>query len=138
MAKSGIPISRTLKPTSSLNGDVEIWKNWINLFWDAGGSMLIPKLCWIKSIIREKTIKIRIAETEKDVRGLLFDVKDYEIDFNSGTNITIRSNDSEEVLIKILQILTTNNISIEYLSVMPTTLEEIFLTVVKNSNASNN
>jgi len=87
---------------------------------------------------REKTIKIRIAETKKDVQGLLFDVKDYEIDFNSGTNITIRSNDSEEVLLKILQILTMNNISIEDLSVMPTTLEEIFLTVVKNSNASNN
>ena len=87
---------------------------------------------------REKTIKIRIAETKKDVRGLLFDVKDYEIDFNSGTNITIRSNDSEEVLLKILQILTTNNVSIEDLSVMPTTLAEIFLTVVKNSNASNN
>jgi ABC-2 type transport system ATP-binding protein len=86
----------------------------------------------------EKTIKIRIAETKKDVRGLLFDVKDYEINFNSGTNITIRSNDSEEVLLQILQILTTNNISIEDLSVMPTTLEEIFLTVVKNSNASNN
>ena len=87
---------------------------------------------------REKTIKIRISETKKDVQGLLFDVKDYEIDFNSGTNITIRSNDSEGVLLKILQILTTNNISIEDLSVMPTTLEEIFLTVVKNSNASNN
>ncbi|MBI3642070.1 MAG: ABC transporter ATP-binding protein [Thaumarchaeota archaeon] len=87
---------------------------------------------------REKTIKIRIPETKKDVQGLLIDVKDYEIDFNSGTNITIRSNDSEEVLLKILQILTANNISIEDLSVMPTTLEEIFLTVVKNSNASNN
>jgi len=87
---------------------------------------------------REKTIKIRMPETKKDVRGLLIDVKDYEIDFNSGTNITIRSNDSEEVLLKILKILTTNNISIEDLSVMPTTLEEIFLTVVKNSNAPSN
>ena len=87
---------------------------------------------------REKTIKIRIAETKKDVPRLLFDVKDYEIDFNSGMNITIRSNDSEEVLLQILQILTTNDVSIEDLSVMPTTLEEIFLTVVKNSNASNN
>src|SRR2546427_13104341 len=37
---------------------------------------------------REKTIKIRIADTKKDGRGLLFDVKDYEIDFNSATNIT--------------------------------------------------
>ena len=87
---------------------------------------------------REKTIKIRIPETKKDIRGLLIDAKDCEIDFSSGANITIRSNDSEEVLLQILQILTTNDVSIEDLSVMPTTLEEIFLTVVKNSNASNN
>ena len=87
---------------------------------------------------REKTIKISIPETKKDVSGLLIDVKDYEIDFSSRINITIRSNDSEKVLLKILQILTANNISIEDLSVMPTTLEEIFLAVVKNSNASNN
>ena len=87
---------------------------------------------------REKTIKISIPETKKDVSGLLIDVKDYEIDFSSRINITIRSNDSEKVLLKILQILTANNISIEDLSVMPTTLEEIFLAVVKNSNASSN
>ena len=86
---------------------------------------------------REKTIKIRISETSKDVSALLVGIRDYEIDLNSGTNITIRSNDSEEVLLKILQILTVNNIPIEDLSVMPTTLEEIFLTVVNNSNASN-
>ena len=87
---------------------------------------------------REKTIKIRIPAAKKDVSDLLVGVKDYEIDLNSGTNITIRSNDSEEVLLKILQILTANNIPIEDLSVMPTTLEEIFLTVVNNSNASGN
>jgi len=87
---------------------------------------------------REKTIKIRISETSKDVSALLVGIRDYEIDLNSGTNITIRSSDSEEVLLKILQILTVNNIPIEDLSVMPTTLEEIFLTVVNNSNASNN
>src|SRR5713226_2234584 len=87
---------------------------------------------------REKTIKIRISETKKDVSGLLVGIKDYEIDLNSGTNITIRSNDSEEVLLKILQILTVNSIPIEDLSVMPTTLEEIFLTVVNNSNATSN
>src|SRR5690349_12585797 len=77
---------------------------------------------------REKTIKIRISKTSKDVSSLLVGIRDYEIDLNSGTNITIRSSDSEEVLIKILQILTINDIPIEDLSVMPTTLEEIFLT----------
>ena len=84
----------------------------------------------------EKTIKIHVQETQKVLSNLLSGIKDYELDFNSGTNITIRSNDSEEVLLKILQILTTNNIPIEDLAVVPTSLEEIFLTMVKNSNAS--
>jgi ABC-2 type transport system ATP-binding protein len=87
---------------------------------------------------KEKTIKIHIQETRKTLSNLLLGIKDYELDFNSGTNITIRSNYSEEVLLKILQILTANNIPIEDLSVVPTSLEEIFLTVVKNSNASSN
>lgn len=87
---------------------------------------------------KEKTIKIHIQETRKMLSNLLLGIKDYELDFNSGTNITIRSNYSEEVLLKILQILTANNIPIEDLSVVPTSLEEIFLTVVKNSNASSN
>ncbi|MEX2349144.1 MAG: ABC transporter ATP-binding protein [Nitrosopumilaceae archaeon] len=87
---------------------------------------------------KEKTIKIHIQETRKMLSNLLLGIKDYELDFNSGTNITIRSNYSEEVLLKILQILTVNNIPIEDLSVVPTSLEEIFLTVVKNSNASSN
>ena len=85
---------------------------------------------------KEKTIKIHVQETQKVLSNLLSGIKDYELGFNSGTNITIRSNDSEEVLLKILQILTTNNIPIEDLAVVPTSLEEIFLTMVKNSNAS--
>ncbi|MGQ0794726.1 MAG: ATP-binding cassette domain-containing protein [Nitrosopumilaceae archaeon] len=85
---------------------------------------------------REKTIKIHLDTFRKDLSDLLVGIKDYEIDFNSGTNITIRSNDSEDVLLKILQILTANNITIEDLSAVPTTLEEIFLSVVNNSNAS--
>ena len=39
---------------------------------------------------------------------------------------------------KILQILNTNHINIEDLSAVPTSLEEIFLKVVGDSNASSN
>ena len=87
---------------------------------------------------REKTIKIHIEDVRKDLPILLIGIKDYELDYNSGTNITIRSDYSEDVLLKILQILTANNIPIEDLSAVPTSLEEIFLTMVKKSNASNN
>ncbi|HSD05469.1 MAG TPA: ABC transporter ATP-binding protein [Nitrosopumilaceae archaeon] len=87
---------------------------------------------------REKTIKIHINNTEKNMSSLLEGIQDYKLDFNSGTNITIRSNNSEEILLKILQILTANNITIDDLSAVPTSLEEIFLSMVKKSNASNN
>ena len=86
---------------------------------------------------REKTIKIRIGKTPQDISGILQEVGNYEIVHDEGTVITIHSADSEQVLVKILQALQSNNIPIEDLSVVPTSLEEIFLTVVRNSNASN-
>ena len=86
---------------------------------------------------REKTIKIHLLGINKSVPDLLNNIDDCKIDFNSGTNITIRSDKSETVLLQILQILNHNNIPIEDLSAMPTNLEEIFLTVVGSSDASN-
>jgi ABC-2 type transport system ATP-binding protein len=86
---------------------------------------------------REKTIKIHLYEADEKIQNLLSDVKDCEIDFNTGT-ITIRSDKSEIVLMKILQILNDNSIAIEDLSAMPTNLEEIFLKMVEDSNAPNN
>ena len=85
---------------------------------------------------REKTIKIHIDTIRKDLSVLLQGISDHQIDYNSGTTITIQSHSSENILLKILQILTRNEIPIEDLSVVPTSLEEIFLTMVKNSNVS--
>jgi ABC-2 type transport system ATP-binding protein len=86
----------------------------------------------------EKTIKIHLSQVQEKIHNLLKDVKDCKIDFNTGTNITIHSDESEIVLLKILQILNENGISIEDLTAMPTNLEEIFLKVVEDSNAPNN
>ena len=85
-----------------------------------------------------KTIKIHISEVQKKISDLLSNVNDCKIDFNTGTNITINSDESEVVLMKILQILNTNHINIEDLSAVPTSLEVIFLKVVGDSNASSN
>lgn len=85
---------------------------------------------------REKTIKIRIGHMQ-EILGILQGVGNYEVSHDEGTVITIHSADSEQILVKILQVLQSNDIKIEDLSVVPTSLEEIFLTVVKNSNASN-
>ena len=84
---------------------------------------------------REKTIKIHIQE-QKNISDLLSGIKDCTLEYNSDTIITVRSSQSEQVLQNILQILASNGITVEDLSVVPTSLEEIFLSVVKNSNAS--
>ena len=84
----------------------------------------------------KKTIKIHLSQVNEKLKNLFSDVKDCKIDFNSGTNITIISDESEVVLMKVLQILNSNNITIEDLSAMPTNLEEIFLKVVNESNES--
>lgn len=83
---------------------------------------------------REKTIKIHISE-QKDISSLLFDIQDCTIEYDSGIVITVRSSQSEQVLQDILKILASNHVTVEDLSVVPTSLEEIFLSVVKNSNA---
>ncbi len=87
---------------------------------------------------RKKTIKIHISNVKENLTNLLSEVNDCKIDFNSGSNITIDSDESEVVLLKVLQILNSNNITIEDLSAMPTNLEEIFLKVVSDSNESHN
>ncbi len=81
---------------------------------------------------REKTIKIHISE-QKNVESLLSGIQDCTIEYDSGVVITVRSSQSEQVLQDILKILASNDIPVEDLSVVPTSLEEIFLSVVKNS-----
>ena len=87
---------------------------------------------------QEKTIKIHIFSREEKLTKLLEDIKDCKIEFKTGTDITIKSTESNTVLSQILQILNENNIEIEDLSAVPTNLEEIFLKVVEDSDASNN
>jgi len=70
--------------------------------------------------------------------NLLENIQDCKIEFNTGATITIHSTDSEVVLMSILKILNQNNIAIDDLSAIPTNLEEIFLKVVSDSNASDN
>jgi ABC-2 type transport system ATP-binding protein len=87
---------------------------------------------------QEKTIKIHLPGKYQKLADLLSGVRDCVIDFNTGTDIIIQSNKSEIVLSQVLQILIENNIEVEDLSAVPTTLEEIFLKIVKDSNAPNN
>ena len=87
---------------------------------------------------REKTIKIHVSSNTETLRDLLDGIKDCKIEFDAGATITIHSTDSELVLMDILKILNQNNIMIDDLSAIPTNLEEVFLKVVSDSNASDN
>jgi ABC-2 type transport system ATP-binding protein len=86
---------------------------------------------------KEKTIKIHLLEKQSKISSLLSEIIDCKIDFDTGTNIVIHSEQSELVLLQVLKILNDNSIEVEDLSAMPTNLEEIFLNMVKE-NASNN
>ena len=91
-----------------------------------------------KKFGHEKTIQIHVSGKNNSLNDLLKDIPDCKIEFNTGTIITIQSSNSEVVLMDILKILNQNDIAIEDLSAMPTNLEEIFLKVVSDSDASNN
>ena len=86
---------------------------------------------------KEKTIKIHLLEQKTKIPSLLSGIPDCKINFETGTNIIIHSEQSELVLLRVLKILNENNIEIEDLSAVPTNLEDIFLKMVKE-NASNN
>ena len=86
---------------------------------------------------KEKTIKIHLLEKQNEITTFLSDITDCTIDFDNGTNIVIRSEQSELVLLQVLRILNDNQIEIEDLSAVPTNLEEIFLKMMSD-NASNN
>ena len=91
-----------------------------------------------KKFGHEKTIQIHVSGQNHTLHDLLKDIPDCKIEFNTGTIITIQSSNSEVVLMDILKILNQNDIAIEDLSAMPTNLEEIFLKLVSDSDASNN
>ena len=86
---------------------------------------------------KEKTIKIHLLEKNSGIQSVLSAVSDCEITFENGTDITIRSGQSELVLLKVLKILNDNNVEIGDLSAVPVNLEEIFIKMMRE-NASNN
>ena len=86
---------------------------------------------------KEKTIKIHLLEKQPKISSLLSGISDCKIDFDSGTNIIIHSEQSELVLLQVLKILNDNSIDIEDLSAMPTNLEEIFLKMVRENAPDN-
>ena len=86
---------------------------------------------------KEKTIKIHLLEKKSEIPSLLSGIIDCKIDFDTGTNIIIHSEQSELILLQVLKILNDNNMEIEDLSAVPTNLEEIFLKMVRKNTSDN-
>jgi ABC-2 type transport system ATP-binding protein len=86
---------------------------------------------------KEKTIKIHLLKNQSKIPSLLSGIPDCKINFDTGTNIIIHSEQSEQILLKVLKILNDGEFEIEDLSAIPTNLEEIFLNMMEE-NASHN
>jgi len=86
---------------------------------------------------KEKTIKIHLLEKKSEISLLLSGIPDCKINFDTGTNLVIHSEQSELILLQVLKILNDNSIEIEDLSAVPTNLEEIFLKMVRENTPNN-
>lgn len=85
-----------------------------------------------------KTIKIKILSDESKITKILSGIQECKIIFNEEIEIIISSKNSEILLQNVLRILNDHNIPVIDLSVMQPSLEDIFLKIVGESNASNN
>ncbi len=85
-----------------------------------------------------KTIKIHISTRQDRIVNILSEIQDCKIQLNTGTDIIIHSEESEILLQKVLKILNEFDITIDDLSVIPLSLEDVFLKIIGDCNASNN
>lgn len=85
-----------------------------------------------------KTIKIHISTRQDRIVNILSEIQDCEIQFNTGTDIIIHSEESEILLQKVLKILNEFDITVDDLSVVLPSLEDVFLKIIGDSNASSN
>jgi len=82
----------------------------------------------------EKTFTIHLHKKPDQLESLLENFANVKIDYTDGVNITIKSVSTEMTLTNVLQALIKNNIPIDDLSAMETSLEEIFLKMVDDES----
>ncbi len=85
-----------------------------------------------------KTIKIHISTRQDRVADILSEIQDCKIQLNTGTDIIIHSEESEILLQKVLKILNEFDIAVDDLSIIPLSLEDVFLKIIGDSNVSSN
>ena len=82
---------------------------------------------------KDKTIKIRLAKKHPEILSLLANVPNCKINFENQSDIIIHSQHSEIILMQIMKILYDNKITIDDLSAVPTSLEEVFLKMMRDA-----
>ena len=82
----------------------------------------------------EKTFTIHLLQKPDNIESLLADFKHVTIDYTDGVHITIKSKSTEMTLTNVLQALIKNNIPIDDLSAVETSLEEVFLKMVNDES----
>ncbi len=85
-----------------------------------------------------KTIKIHISTRQDRIVNILSEIQDCKIQLNTGTDIIIHSAESEILLQKVLKILNEFDIAVDDLSIIPLSLEDVFLKIIGDSNVSSN
>lgn len=86
----------------------------------------------------EKTLKIHISHASEQLKSKLSEISECKIILEPEPTIIVNSTESEIILMNILKILNESEIKINDLSAIPTNLEEIFLKVVSDQDASDN
>ncbi|NIP61324.1 MAG: ATP-binding cassette domain-containing protein [Nitrosopumilaceae archaeon] len=88
------------------------------------------------SLGHEKTIHIILTDKCENLSSLLRNVSTESISVQNDRFITIKAKNSEIILMKILGILHEHRIEIESLELSHTNLEEVFLKIIENEDAS--
>ena len=83
-----------------------------------------------------KTIEVNLKDTfAKSILNLINPILNgSHIEVYGSYTFTIRSINSQDIMMKVIQILSKNNIQLESISINPPSLEEVFLTIVKEKN----
>lgn len=89
------------------------------------------------SLGQEKTLHIILADKHANLSSLLRNVSNESISIQNDRFITINAKNSEIILMEILKILHEHKIEIENLELSHTNLEEVFLKIIENEDASN-
>ncbi len=81
-----------------------------------------------------KAIEIKLKDTSaRSVLHLIGRVADHSaIDIRETNTVSIGSTNAQEMVVKIIELLSENGVSIESISITPPSLEDVFLTIVNH------